>query len=426
MPGPTLTPNMGLPVPVPSNTDGPEWAQDVVSCFSAIDSHNHTSGQGVQITPAGINVNTDFPFNQNNLTLLRSVAFYVQNSPISLPTDLSCLYASGTGGDLYFNDGAGNQIRITQSGSVAGSSGTITGLPSGTASASYASVSGTFVFQQATSTAANMDIGTLIIRYPGSYPTPSGNYIALEAPSSLASGYSIKLPASVPASNGFFWVQNSDGSMTNNITVDTTTIGFLSGPVLGVIDGGISTAKIANLSVTAAKIANATITTAQISASAAIIGTQLSASANILDTQRAALAINSSFNLSLGISPGTGFQNVTNVTLTTTGRPVLVIFEPIASASGSSFVEYIDGGSGPSNVTANQELVVDGTVVKTWTAAIEGQALGGAIAVPFFGPVTVTGLSASAHTFLIRANLVGGGSGTGLNYSDVQLTAIGL
>ncbi len=217
-----ISPNMSLPVPAPSLEPGPEWAQSLVACFSILDGHNHSPGSGEQITPTGININADLPFNNsNNATALRSVRFFPNGSPLALATDLGCLYESGV--DLYYNDGSGNRIRITQSGSVSGASGTITGLPSGTASASYQSSSGTFQFLQATSTAANMDIGTLVLRYPGSYPTPSGNYIALQVPSSISSGYSLTLPA-LPAANNTFLTINTDGRFVSAFTLDGVTL----------------------------------------------------------------------------------------------------------------------------------------------------------------------------------------------------------
>lgn len=213
---------MNLPVPSVGIDPGPDWANNINASLSIIDGHNHTTGQGVQVPSSGININSDLPFNNSNATLLRTTRFSAQASPIAASSpDIACLFVSGV--DLYYNDGAGNQIRVTQSGSVAGSTGTITGLPSGTASASYASVSGTFVFQQATSTAANLDVGSIAIRYPGSYPTPSGNYIQLQAPSSLASGYAITLP-SLPAQQNFLTIDSS-----GNITAPIAYAGGING-----------------------------------------------------------------------------------------------------------------------------------------------------------------------------------------------------
>lgn len=207
-----LSPNMNLPVPVVGVEAGPQWATDVNNSLNIIDSHSHVPGYGVLVPSAGIDINADLPFSGFNATLLKSARFSSQTSPLTgASPDLGCVYVSGA--DLYFNDTAGNQVRITQSGSVAGSAGTITGLPSGTASAAYASLSGTFTFLQATSTGANIDAATLIIRYPGSYPTPAGNYVALQAPSTLATGYALTLPTTLPAANNSFLSSSTAGVM---------------------------------------------------------------------------------------------------------------------------------------------------------------------------------------------------------------------
>lgn len=234
-----LTPNMNLTVPVPGQEPGPNWANDLNNSLAVIDAHNHSPGSGVQINPAGININSDLTWNNSyNAIALRSVRFFPQVTPISAsPPDLGCLYESGV--DLYYNDGSGNQIRITQSGSVSGASGTITGLPSGTASAAYNSGSGTFIFQQATSTAANLDVASVAIRYPGSYPTPTGNYVQLQAPSSLASGYSITLPA-LPGSTSLVSL-SSAGILSASALTITQLRAALQAPTVQVFLSGSGT-----------------------------------------------------------------------------------------------------------------------------------------------------------------------------------------
>lgn len=182
-----LTPNMSLNVPVVGNEPGPLYATDVNNSLVLIDAHSHVAGQGVLITPAALNINADLTFQNNNAINLRSSRYTSQVSPLALPADIGCIYVSGV--DLYYNDVSGNQIRITQSGSVAGASGTITGLPSGTASASYAA--GTFTFQSATATSANIDGGSFVLRNA----TPSSFGLTLQPPNAMTSNYTVTLPA---------------------------------------------------------------------------------------------------------------------------------------------------------------------------------------------------------------------------------------
>lgn len=263
----TISPNMSLIIPTVSVDPGPDWANNINASLSIIDQHNHSFGSGVQINQSGILLNpnpTSFDslgFNTSNAFSLRSVRFTPQASPLSVATDIGCMYESGV--DLYYNDGAGNQIRITSGGSLAGVAGTITGLPSGTASASYSG--GTFVFQSATSTAANIDAGSYIFRNSSA----SSKGLTLNPPAAMAANFALTLPT-VPGTNSFM-AMDSSGNMGTTL------------PVSGAL------------------------TTSNLSASAGILGTQLSASANILGSQ---------LSSSAGI---TGGQIASNVALAGTG-----------------------------------------------------------------------------------------------------------
>ncbi len=185
-----ISPNMQMPVPIVGQDPGEDWANNVNACLSAIDIHNHTAGQGVPITPAAININADLAMNNNNLISIRTARFQVQTSTPSDPSDLGELFVLGA--DLYYIDVAGNVVRITQGGNVTGATGTITGLPSGTASASFAA--GTFTFQQATNTPASMNFGPIKIGQPVS----SGFGVTISPAVSQAANYALSLPPALP------------------------------------------------------------------------------------------------------------------------------------------------------------------------------------------------------------------------------------
>lgn len=181
---------MNLPIPIPTVTPGAQYAFDEVSCFNAIDGHNHTSGNGVPVPTAGLNINAALTMNNYGLTNAQLINLYPQ---AAITTNGSVYRISD---DLYYKDGAGNNVRITQSGSVA-VSGAIgfTGLPSGTASASYNALSQSFIFESATNTPANIDGASITIRPLAA--SPQG--ITLNAPALLAASYSLELPAALPA-----------------------------------------------------------------------------------------------------------------------------------------------------------------------------------------------------------------------------------
>lgn len=227
------SPNMNLPVPGVGLTDGPQYATDVNNCLTLLDQHDHSPGKGVQITPAGLNITSDLPININNLTLVRSVRFSPQAAPLAGPSDLGCLYESGV--DLYYNDGSGNQVRITQSGGVAGSPGSIANLTS-PASASYVALSKTFVWQSDALTPANLDAGSLILRN-----IVSGSDGLTLSPPTLVSDYTLTLPF-IPGSTKLMTLDAS-GVMAATLGVDNSTI-EISTSNLQVKDAGITQPKL--------------------------------------------------------------------------------------------------------------------------------------------------------------------------------------
>jgi len=193
---------MNLPIPVPSQTGGPQYAQDEVSCFNQIDSHNHTSGQGVQIPLDGLNINQNLDMNNYSITNLKSLQ--LNNSLVSPGS--SSLFMLGN--NLYFRDGTNSfDVQITSGASVnvPGSAG-FTGLPSGTASAAFLPGSGTFRFESATNTGATTDIGPLKLRNA----VASSNAVTI-TPSNPTNNYTLTLPNDKPASSSFVVCSNTGG-----------------------------------------------------------------------------------------------------------------------------------------------------------------------------------------------------------------------
>lgn len=237
MAGETISPNMGLVIPAPAVTFGPQWATDLNASLSSVDQHNHSPGQGVQVTPNGLDINTDLPFNGNNATQLKSTRFTSQLTPLSGASDLGCLYESGV--DLYYNDGSGNQIRITQSGGVAGTPGSITNLTP-PASATYVSATQTFVWQSAANTPANLDCESVIFRNF----VASSKGLTVSAPAAMAADYNITLPP-LPVSQKFMTIDNL-GTILAPWQCDGTTIAINSNQLVvqaaGLISGpGLTT-----------------------------------------------------------------------------------------------------------------------------------------------------------------------------------------
>lgn len=262
------SPNMNLPIPTVSVTDGPEWAALLNDCLNLIDSHDHTSGNGVPITPSALSITADLSIGTNSLTDVKSIEFTTQS--VALVTTNTAYVLNG---DFYFIDGTGNSIQITDSGGVAGTPGSIAGLVS-PASATFVPSSGKFKWEQDVNIAADMDFASAIMRNS----SPNSTFaLTLKPPAALAANYSITLPA-LPGANKILRMDNN-GIITASLDTDNSTL-EISGNVLQVKDAGITGTKIAIATVTGSNIAASTITYANIFSNT-ITGNEIAPNPNI-------------------------------------------------------------------------------------------------------------------------------------------------
>lgn len=325
------SPNMSLPVPVAGVDPGPDWALNLNACMSILDTHNHAAGNGVPITPGGMNISTDLPFNNNNLISARSLRMTPQPSVLGGASDLNCVSVVGV--DLYFNDGSGNKIRITQSGGIAGSPGSISNLTS-PASASYVAGSTTFVWQSAANTAAIMDSGSLKIRNA----TASSHAMTVNPPAAMGSDFSITFPTAPLAQK--IMTMDASGNIGAAYDVDNSTL-VVTSNLLGIASGGVGTTQLANQAVTLAKQAIKTISNA---------GT----AGNVLYTP-------SSGNYSTTSSSPVTVSNLTG-TFISLGSPVWISLVP--DGSGTQSTLGISKSGGLAIVTVR--LTRDGTEIASW------------------------------------------------------------
>lgn len=218
----SITPNLGMTLPDPSVTPGPAWASQLNTALGLIDSHNHAPGSGSLIGTAGIRVDADFDFASFNAFGLRTIRVSDQTSITIGSTDRRAVYSKS--GDLYYVNSAGAEVQITSGSSVAGATGSITGLTS-PASAVYSSITGGFSFNKDSSKPGKLAISEIsIYEYDNAAAAP----ITIKSPASVGASYSLTLPTAVPASARF-------------VSVDTAGAMSYAGGSLLAADGSVGT-----------------------------------------------------------------------------------------------------------------------------------------------------------------------------------------
>ncbi len=331
--------NMQLPIPTVGSEQGPAYAYDINSCLTLIDGHDHSPGRGVQITPAGININTALNFNNNTAAGLIGVTLNADSSASSIPQTISVAPGS-TENDLWYTDSNGVKVQITDAGQLAA-------VPTSVAGLSYSL--GTFSFRQTPdglpTKPATLDAGAVIIR-PNVAATTFG--VKLTNNAGIASQYNLIFPAALPGSASFATI---DGS--GNIGVSTPLLGALTTSNLS-SSAGILGSQIATGTIIDANITPGTLTTTSI-ASATILGSNIAAT-TITESNLAASTDWNSSTIS-------GTLTNTNVTTTITG------FQPTHSRPISyRFAGYLttntSGGTATITIAITEGLT--GTTVSSF------------------------------------------------------------
>lgn len=248
------TPNMGLTLPTVSQTPGPQWASEINSDLSLLDSHDHTTGKGIQVPVAGLNINDDLP-----LAGIYGVeqARYLELANQSGTIPDASLFRSA--GNLFYKNTSGVSVQITSGASVAApvSSGW-SGL-----SAPAAAIYSGGVFELWEDNSPGNEIAGTIQCGPVAMARASvGAAILTLTPSAaMSSGYVITLPPSEPVSSSVLSMDAS-GAVTN-VLPDGTTVEIVSS-TLRVKEEGVNTLQLADNAVTTVKIDDDAVTQAKL------------------------------------------------------------------------------------------------------------------------------------------------------------------
>lgn len=110
------TPNMNLDLPTPSVTLGPAWAVQVNAAFDVVDIHDHSSGFGVSIKPAGLDISSDLDFQTNRAINLKSSRYTDQLATLTGASNASSVYSKL--GDLWYTNGSGVAVQLTSGSTI--------------------------------------------------------------------------------------------------------------------------------------------------------------------------------------------------------------------------------------------------------------------------------------------------------------------
>lgn len=367
---------MNLIVPTVGTDPGPDYATNVNTTITIVDSHNHSLGSGVQITPQGLNINSTLTIQNQALTNVGQVSL---TSQVSTPATNGTVYEFGN--DLYFLNGAGTNIQVTNASGVAGTPGSIGDLTA-PANVFYVSANSTYYFDSNANTPANIAVAALNLSNIVANP----NYLTLAPPLTISAPYTITLP-NLPSSTGILQMSTS-GAISNTLVPDNSTL-QISGTKLQVAPGGITSTQIAAGTITGSNIANATIQGTNI-AVATIVGSNIAL--NTVQSPNIQKFPESVSSSQTGAGNGsTNFQIAsTNVTVTG-GKNVLVVL----IGNGASNV-VLAGGTGVISIQ------MDGTTFSQYTMSP------GTFYPNFIGFIPGTSISAGSHQFSVAGSSTAG------------------
>lgn len=108
-----VTTNISLKTSTVGVTTDSLGSQNDQDNLQLLDLHDHTTGKGVRIPTAGVNINADLEFNNNSATELEGASF---TSQVSNSAVANTIFVKN--GELYYVDASLNVVQLTSGGSI--------------------------------------------------------------------------------------------------------------------------------------------------------------------------------------------------------------------------------------------------------------------------------------------------------------------
>lgn len=211
---PTL-PNMSIITPTLGGDSG-QWDDKINAGFGLVDAHDHSSGKGVTVKTAGLEINADLTIAGYALTNVGKTAF---TAVAALASGSKTLFVSSANNELYWRSNAGTNVQLTSGSSINTSLvGGIGGDYSTVgADLDYSDAAKTYTHKIETGTWARVASGPVRIY---EYNTSESVYVEHAIDAALASSYTVTWPAAVPASTAIVQITSAGVVSFSNTIVN--------------------------------------------------------------------------------------------------------------------------------------------------------------------------------------------------------------
>lgn len=246
------TPNMNLTLPVEGG-DNDNWDVVLNDAIELVDAHDHTTGKGVKIPAAALNINADTPWNSAGtyyaLTGVKALDFQPLAAAL-MSAYAGALFMSSADNELYWRTSGGTNVKLTNGASLNAS--IIGGIGGDYASVGalldYDDATDTYRLRQELSTVrqygrvAHADLDLYEYDPAGDVSVPA-NRVRLKSPDALGASYDITWLTALPGSTQLMQVSSAGQLSASNTIANAVSMGSTLG-VTGLItaDAGLTAA----------------------------------------------------------------------------------------------------------------------------------------------------------------------------------------
>ncbi len=204
--------------------DSGTWDDKINTAFALIDAHDHTSGKGVAIASAALNINADVSWGGYTISSLGKIGFTAVTAPV---TGSKNLFVSSADNELYWRTNAGVNVKLTSGTSINTTlvGGIVGDYATVGAEVAFSDADQVYTFKDQSSPTkkwARLASGPVRIY---EYDTTESVYVEHAVATALASSYTVTWPAALPGSTAIMQVSDVGAVVFSNTVPSLTTAG---------------------------------------------------------------------------------------------------------------------------------------------------------------------------------------------------------